>query len=62
MRVLNCFLILALLYGREMEEKFLPGKEETWVNRELFLQKDAENNMDWICKKWGNFEEDGMKK
>lgn len=49
-RVLNCYVILALLYSSEDEE-------EMWRNKTMALQKDAENSMKGILEIWQSFRE-----
>lgn len=44
-----------------MLNNFLTDEEETWGNRDLDLQKDAENNKDRIYNQQESFKENGNK-
>lgn len=45
-----------------MQKSFLPDEEKTWSDKEIVLQKDAENTMDGTCKQRGIFKENGNEK
>lgn len=34
-------------------------EEETWGNTKMFLEKEAENNIDKTCEPWETFMENG---
>lgn len=45
-----------------MLDSSLTDEEESWVNRDIVLDKNTENSMNKICEQWKRFKESGNKK